>query len=242
MRPRHFVYGRHSCAYRIVVEDRRTLSLVVLPDLSVIVKCPHGMEVAEIECFLKRKWLWLKRQLTFFSSLKTSASKEYVSGESHYYLGRQYMLVVKKGEREAVSISFGKLLMTTRGVVTNTDNNRAILEFWYAERARTIFQERLTEVVSRFRIAKAPDLSVRRMTKRWGSFIGKRRIILNIALIHTSKDCIDYVITHELCHFFHRSHDARFFRLLGEKYPNWEKVKEKLEVRYGFVAEASLFR
>jgi hypothetical protein len=69
------------------------------------------------------------------------------------------------------------------------------------------------------------------MQKRWGSCIRGKSIVLNPLLIHASKDCIDYVITHELCHVKYKNHDKRFFKLLNSKYPKWEKVKNKLEMR-----------
>ncbi len=75
-----------------------------------------------------------------------------------------------------------------------------------------------------------PTLAVRDMKRRWGSFLNKEKILLNPRLIHVSKDCIDYVVVHELCHMRYKNHDKKFFGFLDEKYPKWEKVKEKLEV------------
>lgn len=72
-------------------------------------------------------------------------------------------------------------------------------------------------------------LSIREMKRRWGSFLNQDRIFLNPKLIHTSKDCIDYVITHELCHMRYKNHDKKFYGFLKKQYPKWEKVKEKLE-------------
>ena len=67
------------------------------------------------------------------------------------------------------------------------------------------------------------------MKRRWGSFVNKNKVILNPNLIHVPKDCIDYVIVHELCHARYKNHDKKFFNFLDEKYPKWEKAKEKLE-------------
>ncbi len=67
------------------------------------------------------------------------------------------------------------------------------------------------------------------MNKRWGSFIGKRRIILNPRLISASKECIDYVITHELCHMRYKNHNKVFYNYLKSKMPDWEKRKDRLE-------------
>ena len=68
------------------------------------------------------------------------------------------------------------------------------------------------------------------MPKRWGSFVKGDRVVLNPLLIHAPKEAIDYVMTHELCHMKYKNHDAKFYKLLGEKFPNWKKTKEKLEL------------
>ena len=68
------------------------------------------------------------------------------------------------------------------------------------------------------------------MKRRWGSFLNQDKVFLNPKLIHTSKDCIDYVIVHELCHMKYKDHDKRFYNLLTHKYPKWQKTKERLEM------------
>lgn len=70
------------------------------------------------------------------------------------------------------------------------------------------------------------------MSKRWGSFLNNKKIILNPKLIQASKECIDYVITHELCHMKYRNHDTKFYKALKNKISNWGEIKEKLELRF----------
>jgi predicted metal-dependent hydrolase len=70
------------------------------------------------------------------------------------------------------------------------------------------------------------------MEKRWGSFLVKKKILLNPELIKASKECIDYVITHELCHMKYQNHGAAYYRFLSSKCPNWEELKERLELRF----------
>jgi predicted metal-dependent hydrolase len=52
---------------------------------------------------------------------------------------------------------------------------------------------------------------------------------LNVDLVRAPRACIEYVVTHELCHTQHRDHDASFFKLLGRVMPDWEQRKERLE-------------
>lgn len=229
---RKFIYGRYQYDYELLRLDRKTLSLTVLPDLSIIVRSPFEAQQERIEQFLQKKWLWLENQIKRFKKyhIKRSA-KEYVSGESFLYLGRQYKLIVKPSKIDSVSLTKGVLVCYTSDSVKNHITTKKLLDRWYAERAKAVFVERYQEVFKKFDYNYQPKLILKKMDRRWGSFVRGKTIVLNPLLIGASKDCIDYVITHELCHVKYRDHNKGFYRLLNQKYPRWEKVKEKLEMR-----------
>ena len=234
MEKREFFMGRYHYEYFLIRENRKTVSLTVMPDLLIFLKCPIDYAEGKIENFLKRKWFWLERQMSFFDKFKISDSKkEYVSGESFYYLGRQYKLVVQKATQDKVGLINGKLQVLTTQEVGDGEYNRKILEKWYTKRRKIVFQKRLEEVFKKFNYEEFPELAIRKMNKRWGSFVGGNKIILNPLLICASKECIDYVIAHELCHFVYKDHSKKFYNLLESKIGNWEEVKEKLEKNYG---------
>lgn len=230
---KQFQYGKYLYDYVLKFEVRKTLSLTVTPGIELIVKAPMETEHEKIEAFLRRKWVWLEKQVRYFSKFKKKIyRREYVSGESFYYLGRQYQLIVQRGKERGVSMQRGKLLLTTNGGVTDGDTNKRILQQWFKDKTHDVFNDRLDVVFAKFAYPSRPTISVKNMAKRWGSFIDNKRIVLNEKLIHASKDCIDYVIIHELCHFRYKKHSSAFYRLLAEKHPDWERVKEKLETRF----------
>lgn len=228
---RTFEYGTHRYIYWLIRQDRKTLSLTVEPCLDIILKVPEDADDERIEKFLRKKWMWLNKQLTFFEKYRRKYyQKEYVSGESFYYLGRQYKLVVVNGDKNSVALSKGKLTITTGKETSDGQFNRTLLERWYKQRRHIIFAERYAEVLKDFDYKFTPELTVRVMARRWGSYIKGERIILNPLLIQAPKEAIDYVITHELCHMKYKNHDARFYQLMDTKYPGWRKTKEKLEL------------
>ena len=227
---KEFIFGTFIYEYQLIKQDRKTLSLTVTPDLRIIVKCPHKADSERIDTFLQKKWFWLEKQLSFFKKYQRKTyEKEYVSGEGYLYLGRQYKLTVRKGKEDSVSLTRGQLILLTTKLVTDGKYNKKLIDKWFAEKVDLIFQDRFTEMLSLFDFKTTPKLSIREMKKRWGSFLNQDKIFLNPKLIHTSKDCIDYVIVHELCHMKHKNHDKRFYDFLDQKFPKWEKVKEKLE-------------
>ena len=233
MEKQAFKYGSYYYEYYLVRQARKTISLIVQPSLNIILKCPIDCDIQKIEKFLKNKWKWLEKQLTFFKKFNSRASKkEYISGESFLYLGRQYKLSVIKGNVEGVKLKFGKIQVITMGEVSDKDNNKRLLNDWYADRSLKIFDDRYKKVLEKFSYDFQPSLVIRKMNKRWGSYLKGKKIFLNSLLIQAPKECIDYVITHELCHMKYKNHDKRFYELLKSKIKNWEEVKERLELRF----------
>lgn len=228
-----FTYGKYSYDYFLIRESRKTISLTVKPDLSVVVKSPVSYGREKINNFLKRKWLWLDKQLSYFGKFRNNnGKKEYISGESFLYLGRQYKLVVKKSNRTEIKFDYGKIIVYTVKNPGNSKLNKQLLEKWYLEKTKNILKERYGAVLKNFELKNAPVLVIKKMDKRWGSFVSDKKIILNPKLIQAPKYCIDYVITHELCHMERKRHDSRFFKLLESRIPDWEKVKDRLEMRF----------
>lgn len=233
MKQELFSYGDYSYRYYLIRQDRKTVSLTVQPTLNIILKCPHSYSSAHIEKFLKRKWHWMEKQLRDLRRFQQRhLPKEYISGEALLYLGRQYKLIVKSAKVDGVRIDRGRIELSITHTIPNSERNKRLLENWYQERANRILRERYREVLKQFDYNFVPELTIRRMPKRWGSFVSKKSILLNPELIKASRDCIDYVITHELCHMKHKNHSEAYFRLLRSKIPNWKEVKEKLELRF----------
>ncbi len=228
-----FKYGSYSYEYYLVRQTRKTISLIVEPSLKVILKCPIDCDDVKIEKFLKNKWKWLEEQLSYFKKFSSKINKrEYVSGESFLYLGRQYKLLVRKGEKDEVKLKHGRILLYTMKKVGDKKHNEQMLNDWYEIRLLKIFNDRYDEVFKRFDYKNKPKLFTRKMNKRWGSFMSNKRIVLNPKLIQAPKECIDYVITHELCHVKYKNHSKKFYKLLKSKINNWEEIKEKLELRF----------
>jgi len=115
MKIKKFVFGKYEYDYALIREDRKSLSLTVRPDLSIILKAPESASQERIQAFLRKKWLWLEKQLKYFKKYQIKIyEKEYVSGESFLYLGKQYKLKVIRSKDEGVNIAKGVMQLKTR--------------------------------------------------------------------------------------------------------------------------------
>ncbi len=224
------VFGTETIVYEIrFLPTRRTLGIEVHPDLSVLVRAPIDCDLEIIQARVGKRASWISKQLTNFQrySPRTPA-RQYVSGETHLYLGRQYRLKVVIGEPTSVKMNRGYLLLTLPDKA-EPDQVKALLHRWYLDHARQVFIDVLDDFLPRFKGRQQPRLIVRAMQSRWGSLSQAGTMTLNANLVRAPRACIEYVVAHELCHLKHRDHDASFFRLLGQVMPDWEKRKQRLE-------------
>jgi predicted metal-dependent hydrolase len=229
-------YGRERIHYEVrFLTTRQTLGIEVHPDSRVVVRAPVHCPEALIAQRVQKRAAWISRQLAEFERYRPrTPPRQYVSGESHLYLGRQYRLKVQAGEPAGVKLLRGQLIVSLRrGSCLPSESEpervKALLRRWYLERAKTAFGDVLDASLPQFKGRERPRLIVRAMRSRWGSLSRGGTMTLNVNLIRAPRRCIEYVVTHELCHLEHRDHDAKFFRLLGRLMPDWERRKRRLE-------------
>lgn len=221
-------FGTAVVAYTVTFAPRKTLGITVRPDCSVEVKAPADTQLEDIRLHVHRRAAWICRQQRYFKSLGVhTPERRYVSGESHLYLGRQYMLRVVESEHAGVHYKGNILEIACR----HKTDARALLCAWYRQRAEVKFREYAAPLISRFkRYGVQPSaLLLKEMKTRWGSCTPSGRIYLNPRLVCAPRICIEYVITHELCHLVHKNHTKAFYGLLKQEMPRWEEWKTKLE-------------
>ncbi len=231
---RHIIkYGSLEIPFTLQQESRKTLSIDVYPDLTVEVKAPITASLGQIQERLKKRGAWIKKQQQYFEKfLPRTPKREYVNGETHKYLGRQYMLKIKKSKDSNIKLYRGRLVVETS--VDNKDYVKLLLSQWYERNAKRIFQERFEELSESFikkqKVGKKPRLQMKRLSRKWGSCSNGGLISLNPELIKAPKSCVDYVIVHELCHLVHPNHSKDYFEVLEKQLPNWKELKERLEL------------
>ncbi len=224
-------YGRTEIKYSLLLMRRKTMQVAVYPDYRVIVKAPLGVALDDVAERVQRKARWISRKLAYFRQLEPRATpRKYVSGESHLYLGRRYRLKLIKADADSVLLKGGYFFIHCRD--RRHTYVKKLLDQWYRHRAGIVFPEMLAECWAGFQrqAFAVPELRMRNMKTRWGSLSSKGRMTLNTKLMQAPKDCIEYVIVHELCHLAHRNHGRGFYQALETAMPDWAKRKHKLEL------------
>lgn len=227
-------YGRSEIAFRLNFKNRKTLAIHVYPDCSVVVDAPANTSLEKVKNKVVKRAKWIRKQQRHFDRYPPALpARKYVSGEAFRYLGKQYTLKIERSILNQVKLLRGQLYVQA----TYTDQKRIkeLVDSWYRDKAFGVFEERFSECLKQVKrkigVEHDGRFTLRAMKTRWGSCSKNHLITLNPELIAAPKECIDYVITHELCHVIEHNHSKEFYRLLEKAMPDWKKRKDKLETK-----------
>jgi len=226
----HILFGSKRIDFTLQFMQRKSLTIKVHPDGSIEVLAPADADKTKVLEKLKLKAPWMLKQIKQFNTYKPGTKpRKFLNGETHLYLGRQYRLKIIPDSTNVIKAYRGHLFI--HAVNISKDALEMQLQQWYKEKATVVFHEMLTEVLPKFKKYKidTPVLSIRTMSKRWGSCTPGGKIILNTDLIKAPKGSIEYVVIHELCHLVHHNHTKPFFNLQNRMLPDWKKWKDRLE-------------
>ncbi len=221
-------YGTTTIHYSLERKPRRSLGIEVQINGQVRVIAPPQTPDNLVQTKVLKRAPWILRQqheLATYPPAQTT--RQYTSGETHRYLGRQHRLHFVVGSQEQVKLSRGQIEVTS----PNPARVKSLLQAWFRLRAEQVLKERMVvclERVAVFHIRHSGEFKLRAMHKRWGSCTTNGIIYLNPILIAAPKECIDYVIVHELVHTVHLHHGPEFYALLGKCLKNWQELRKKL--------------
>lgn len=227
-------YGDEKFQYKVVYlpKSARKISIHVHPNGAVQVDAPPGTQAPEIKEAVRKRARWVVKHLVQIRERRLEIlPRRYVSGESHFYLGRRYVLKVidREDEPQGVKLTRGRLNVITTD--KSVQSVKRLLRTWYKEHARMTFQLRLDAIAPQLIWVKKniPEIKLLTMKKQWGSCSSTGNVVLNPHLVKAPRDCIDYVILHELCHLQEHNHSPRFYRLLSQHMPEWKSLKTRLD-------------
>ena len=226
-------YGSEQIPYSVIVNPKRRqrVKINVHSDGFVEIEAPEHAKREDIAKAVQKRAKWIFTHVADARArFEHVLPREYVSGEQMLYLGRRFSLKVKQGSRNERSVKLKGALLEVTTDDRSRDAVRALVKSWYRGKAQDYFVERLRTVANGLPWkVDPPPIRLREMKKRWGSCAVDGAMTLNPALVKAPRQCIDYVIVHELCHLREHNHSRAFFRLMGRVLPGWERIKIRLD-------------
>jgi len=218
-----------NISIEIVQKNVKNIHLSVYPpDGKVRITAPSQMEIDTIRVFAISKLQWIKDQKETLINQKRECKREFVNRESHYFFGKRFLLKLHEiNAAPRVEIDHKHIHLHVRPN-TNLEKKRKIIDEWYRTELKKITPGLITKWEKKIGV-KSNEFGIKKMRTKWGTCNTKaKRIWLNLELAKKPKECIEYVIAHELVHLLERSHNQRYVKFMNQFMPKWRFYRDEL--------------
>ena len=137
------------------------------------------------------------------------------------------MSVIEEDQPPSVELSHSRIVLRVR-LGTTGEKKQGILEEWYLQQVKDVAPSLIAKW-ERLMGVKVRRLFVQRIKTKWGSCNHRAGTIrLNTDLAKKPKDCLEYIVVHEMVHLIEPTHNARFMALMEQYMPNWQLHRDEL--------------
>ena len=189
---------------------------------------PLRMSDETLRVFLVAKVGWIRSQQTKLQEAQRESPREYIDRESHYLWGSRLLLKVKEEALPTtVEVKSRQLILQIRPGST-LESREAVVNAWYRDQVRRVAEPFMAKWEKKLNV-RANSLFIQKMKTKWGSCnTAKKNIRLNTELGKKPKECLEYIVVHELVHLLEPSHNAKFQELMDTHLPNWQALRSQL--------------
>lgn len=211
----------------IIRQRRKTISARVIDESTIEIRVPWSVSDQMIEKFIESKKDRLQKAI-----LKYQTKEAKKQDLRYYYLGKVYTKIYLASNRDHVSIEGDSIV-----IEYHSKDAETVLDSFTRNESRRLLEQCLSECMAIFPRLSKPALQIRKMRTRWGSCAYRKgKITLNTKLVHVPYRCIQYVVVHELLHFYYPDHQKQFHQEL-EKIIQDHRSIEKVLHEYGYLLE-----
>jgi predicted metal-dependent hydrolase len=216
-------------AVEVTFKDIKNVHLSVYPPTGrVRISAPARMSLDTIRVFAISKLGWIKQQQRKLRQQERETPREYLNLESHYLWGKRYLLRVIEGASvPSVEVQHSRLVLWVHPETTE-EKKQEIVAQWYRDQVKAA----VPSLIARW----APDMGVsverlfvQQMKTKWGSCNPRAGTIrLNTELAKKPKECLEYIVVHEMAHLLEPTHNVRFIAIMDRLMPNWRLRRDQL--------------
>lgn len=215
----------------VVRKKIKNLHLAVYPpDGMVRVAAPLHTTNENVRLAVIARLGWIKRKQAEFAKQPRQSERRYVTGESHYFLGRRYLLEVhERPEKPFVKVRNNAKIVLSVRPGSSEEARGMIMANWYRDylkREVPVLLEKWQPIVGK----RVSSWRIQKMKTKWGSCnTASKRVLLNLELAKKSPECLEYIIVHELVHLHERHHNDNFRSLMDHFLPRWRFSRDLLK-------------
>jgi len=195
----------------VIRSSKRKTAAIKIQKGKVFVMVPECLPIAAIESLVAKKHRWIKEKLAIQNEIIAIKPKEFVSGESFSFLGKNHPLKIETGLYPVIKLYQDELVVSVRD--KTADNALAIKQLlikWYKLQAESELRDK-TGKFSRIIGVNPSSVTIKSFKSRWGSCSISAGIQYNWKIIIAPDRVVNYVVIHELCHILHHNHSPAFW-------------------------------
>ncbi len=212
----------------IIRKDIKNMHLAVYPPTGRIrLSVPNSADSEMLRLFAISKLGWIKKHIKNFNDQPRESKRTFQTGESHYFMGRRFLLTLSFSNRQRVSKNGNKIILQVKENAT-TEEKAILMKEWYRKELKKIVPpliEKWEPIIG----VKSNSWGIKVMKTKWGTCnVDEKRIWLNLELSKKPLNCIEYIIVHELVHLLERSHNDKFVAYIDKFMPKWRQYRDEL--------------
>ncbi|HEY2986902.1 MAG TPA: SprT family zinc-dependent metalloprotease [Candidatus Binatia bacterium] len=213
----------------VVLKDIKNVHLSVYPPTGrVRISAPSRMKLDTIRVFAISKLGWIKQQQNKFRRQERETPREYLNRESHYLWGKRYLLkVIEHDAAPEVKLKHNVMILRVRRAA-NDETKDAIVARWYRDQIKAAVPDLIAKWQRIMRV-NVERVFVQKMKTKWGSCNPRRcNIRLNTDLAKKPRECLEYIVVHEMLHLLEPTHNGSFTALMDKFLPHWTLRRDEL--------------
>lgn len=196
--------------YKLIRAKRKTVSLTVKSDGSLIVHAPLICPRYEIDKFVESKRDWIEKKQAKITNFENNHPKGTIP-----YLGKNYNIITGANE------------FKIEGENIFVHDEKELIN-WLCHEAAQILEKRVKKYIDIMKVTPR-KIKLSNAKTHWGMCSGKKSITLSWRLIFCPLSVIDYVIVHEFSHLTYMNHSKEFWARVEEILPNFKEDREWLK-------------
>lgn len=199
------------------------------PNGRVRIAVPRNTNEEQVRMYIISKLDWIRKQQKKLASQNRISARDYVSGESHYFLGERYLLnVIYTTGKQMVEIANKTQMDLFVRKESSVEQRERVMNEWYRKELKIMIPDYISKWESKMNV-EVLDWRIKRMKTKWGSCnTEQKRIWLNLELAKKAPHCLEYVIVHEMTHLLERKHNNQFKAYMDQFIPNWRAIRNEL--------------
>lgn len=217
----------------LVQKNIKNMHLAVYPpDGRVRLAAPADVNEKTLQLYVTSKIPWIRKQQRKFANQERQSPRQFVDRESHYFLGKRYLLRVHESDHK---YRYPKIIVKTKTYIEmyvnetfTVEQKQQLLKEWYRVQLKKV----LAELIPKWEVllnVNTNNVKVQTLRTKWGSCNPDNgNFLFNIELAKKPYECIEYVVVHELLHLIERTHNDNFKAYLDKYLPNWKQLKDEL--------------